>query len=454
MLVNRKVTQNMRNPLLPPDVHIPDAEAHVFSDGKLYLYGSFDESRDYYCSGEYHVASTPDMKHWTVSDTSFETRQAKWVGSMADLAKAQMQGVHSFAELPIHLKRELTEEDQKLSIEAYKQRWYDKIAKQAGNIKLLYAPDAIERNGLYYLYMCFSDGSEGVAVSNRPEGPFRNPVRLAAQGIDPAVFIDDDGQAYYYWGQFSGCGAKLTEDMLSLDESSITTGLVTEQNHFFHEGSSMRKRGDLYYYVFSDISRGRPTCLGYATARTPLGPFTYQGVIIDNSGCDPASWNNHGSIEEFQGQWYVFYHRSSRNSVNMRRVCCEKIYFDEDGRIAEVPMTSQGAGDPFSAGEWVEAYRCCILQGGAYLDLYEGQECIVNLTDGAEAVIRYIRVQDGQTVCVRGDGTARLQLYLDQELCGEGFMNAPIVFSCHPGVYELTIRVSDVHNCHISGVQL
>jgi beta-xylosidase len=83
--------------------------------------------------------------------------------------------------------------------------------------RMLFAPDAIESNGSYYLYFCLSDGSEGVARSDRPEGPFRDAVRLPATGIDPAVFVDDDGAAYYYWGQIHAHGARLNGDMMSLD---------------------------------------------------------------------------------------------------------------------------------------------------------------------------------------------------------------------------------------------
>ena len=180
------------------------------------------------------------------------------------------------------------------------------------------------------------DDSEGVAVSDRPEGPFADPVQLPCGGIDPAVFIDDDGQAYYYWGQLFSHGVKLNADMVSFDPEEIRDNLVTEEEHFFHEGSSMRKIGDTYYYVYADMERGKPTALGYSTGKSPLGPFTYRGIIIDNGDCDPASWNNHGSIECVNGQWYVFYHRCSRGVQQHRRLCIEPITIHADGTIDEV----------------------------------------------------------------------------------------------------------------------
>lgn len=103
---------------------------------------------------------------------------------------------------------------------------------------LLFAPDCIYRNGKYYLYFCMPDDSEGVAVSDKPEGPFQSPVQLPCGGIDPAIFIDDDGQAYFYWGQLFSHGVKLNEDMVSFERENIVDDLVTEENHYFHEGSS------------------------------------------------------------------------------------------------------------------------------------------------------------------------------------------------------------------------
>ena len=73
--------------------------------------------------------------------------------------------------------------------------------------------------------------------------------------------------------------------MVSFDPKGIVDHLITEEEHFFHEGSSMRKIGETYYYIYADMERGKPTSLGYATGKSPLGPFTYRGIIIDNDGC-------------------------------------------------------------------------------------------------------------------------------------------------------------------------
>lgn len=107
-----------------------------------------------------------------------------------------------------------------------------------------------------------------------------------------------------------------------------------------HEGSYVVKRGSWYYYTFADVSRnGKPTCIGYAMSKSPMGPYEYKGVIIDNNGCDPSVWNNHGSLVEFKDKWYVLYHRATHSSVSMRKACIEPITFREDGTIeeAEIP---------------------------------------------------------------------------------------------------------------------
>ena len=312
------------NPLLPRRFFIPDAEARVMPDGRLYLYGSQDISgaKDY-CSEKYRVFSTddPKMENWT---------------------------------------------DHGVSVCNYGQ---DSVAPFPRGVKL-YAPDCIYFKGKYYLYLCGSDRSESVMESDKPEGPFTNarPVIGADKdGIDPAVFVDDDGQAYYFWGQFRLKGARLCEDMATLEKDSIKDSILTEMEHGFHEGASIRKRCGRYYLLYTDVSGGRATRLSYAVADHPLGPYKKGGTVIDNIYCDPDTWNNHGSIECFKGQWYVFYHRSSQNSKTSRRVCAEPIYFNEDGTIKPADMSTQGASAPVSALRRIDAASACRVKGNVYI---------------------------------------------------------------------------------------
>jgi len=83
---------------------------------------------------------------------------------------------------------------------------------------------------------------------------------------------------------------------------ALHTNLLNEAEHGSYEGASIRKRNGIYYLVYADISRRRPTCLDYAANQSPLDPFNKRGIIIDNIGCNPETWNTHCSIAEFNGQ--------------------------------------------------------------------------------------------------------------------------------------------------------
>lgn len=313
-----------QNPICPPGLNIADPTARVWKDGKLYVYGCRDESFDYYCSYDHWVLSTSDLINWEYTPNVFASKGP-----------------------------------------------FDQIAS---NDALLYAPDIAYKNGMYYLYYCQNGDIEGVATSTSPKGPFTNPKEIYLKNknqIDPAVFIDDDGQAYYMWGQFQAKIAKLKPNMTEIDTTTIVDNLVTEKEHYFHEGGYMVKRNGIYYFIYANISRkGMPTCIGYATSKSPMGPFRYGGVIIDNDGCDPNNWNNHGSIVEFKGQWYVFYHRTTNGVKNLRKACVEPIFFNDDGSINEVEMTSQGAGKNLDAFSKIEAERACLLFGNVRIESY------------------------------------------------------------------------------------
>ncbi|MDO5422410.1 MAG: family 78 glycoside hydrolase catalytic domain [Eubacteriales bacterium] len=413
-MTQKKTFTNTRNPILPVKYHVPDGEGHVMPDGKLYIYGSYDDREDVYCSESYYVISTPDLEHWTIHEEALNGNAVPWFG---DPDAPKYPGIDWSRPTPFI--RKMLEDAKNKGDDlkaAFEQEEQEKPA-------LLFAPDCIEKDGTYYLYFCMADDSEGVAVSDRPEGPFGNPVQLPCGGIDPAVFVDEDGQAYYYWGQLFSHGVKLNPDMVSFDAEGIVDDLVTEETHFFHEGSSMRKIGDTYYYVYADMERGKPTALGYATGKTPLGPFTYRGILIDNDGCDPESWNNHGSIECVNGQWYVFYHRSSRGGKLHRRLCMEPITILPDGTIPEVKMTSQGAGEPFAPGERIFGYQACGVTGTACIDLSEHTpehpEKLTKISAGDSAVFRYVKSgsdwKEAELIC---SGSGRVRVLMDGEEAG------------------------------------
>jgi hypothetical protein len=322
------------NPLLPQNCFVPDAEARVMPDGRLYLYGSWDRSgaaQNDYCSHELHCFSTDDMEHWVDHGVIFRNDE-------------------SFCGIP----------------------WNPSTA--------LYAPDAIHKDGKYYLYVCGNHKEEGVAVADSPTGPFSPAQKIEiadGDSIDPSIFVDDDGQAYLFWGQFTLRGAKLAKDMKTILPETVTHGILTEWEHGFHEGASIRRRGDKYYMVYTDIARGKATCMSYAISDSPMGPYKKGGVIIDNTYCDPETWNNHGSIAEFKGQWYVFYHRSSQNRNTCRRVCAEPIFFDADGWIREVEPSSQGPSAPLHAFEPIRARHACRIMGKSFLTVVDGEEILL-----------------------------------------------------------------------------
>lgn len=400
-----------RNPVLPSDVYIPDGEAHVFNN-RLYVYGSRDSEKETYCSDRYNVVSTDDMINWSVHEKSLYGKDIPWIGKKNSKKKKDYRVVDMDLINPTPMFQKLVDSLPKPI------RWWLQLTHKSNlnlgkwmpDAQYLFAPDCMEKNGRYYLYFCMADNSEGVAVAEQPEGPFLCPVQMPCAGIDPAVFCDDDGRMYYYWGQFRACGVELNKDMKSFDEKKVVHRIVTEEEHGFHEGSSVRKRNGIYYYVYPCIYRNtRPTCLAYATSYSPLGPFRYRGILIDNAKCDPQSWNIHGSIEVFQCQWYVFYHRSSGNSNYHRRLCVEKIEFNDDGSIDEVKMTSTGAGHPFAKGETIEGWRACEVEQGAYI---KDKDLI--MCDGSSATIRYVILEEPATdIKIKNTGNAEISVYLD-----------------------------------------
>ena len=364
-----------QNPIVPPGVYIADPSARVWEDGKLYVYGSVDESTDYYCSWTYHVLSSSDLRGWSIHENRFASR------GPGD---------------------QVPESDQ-----------------------LLFAPDCQFSNGVYYLYYCLPDNdyTEGVATSRHPAGPFINGKNIRLHGhqqIDPTVFIDDDGQAYYIWGQFTAKMAKLKSNMREIDEATLKDDVLTEKEHYFHEGGTMIKRRGIYYFIYAHMGRSdMPTCIGYATSRFPMGPYRYGGVIIDNDRCDPGNWNNHGSVVQFNGQYYVFYHRSTHGSRMMRKACVEPITFNDDGSINEVEMTSQGAGDPLNAHAPIDAERACLLFGNVRIQAFApDNEELGQIADGDRVAYKYVdfgRGVDGVKFRIKsGSQSGTIQLAIDR----------------------------------------
>ncbi|KAF6839991.1 Xylosidase/arabinosidase 1 [Colletotrichum musicola] len=314
-------------------IYTADPSAHVFN-GKIYIYPShdretdikFNDNGDQYDMADYHVFSTssldplePVVDHGVV----LKTEDVPWVS------------------------------------------------------KQLWAPDAAFKNGKYYLYFPARDKQGifriGVAVSDKPEGPFTpdpEPIK-GSYSIDPASYVDDDGQAYLYFGGLwggqlqcyqkgndvfdaewlgpkepSGKGAsalgprvaKLTDDMhnfdgevqeiIILDPETKEPIPADDHDRRFFEAAWLHRKDNVYYLSYST---GDTHFLCYATSENPMGPFTYGGRILE----PVLGWTTHHSIVEFKGQWWLFHHdcELSNGVDHLRSVKIKEIFYDKDGKI-------------------------------------------------------------------------------------------------------------------------
>ena len=300
------------NPFLPLWEHIPDGEPYVFEDpdnpGKfrVYVYGSHDDLITEYCGRDQVVWSAPveDLTRWRYDGEIFSvTKNAK--GDLLD---------------------------------------------HEGRGDVLYAPDValvVGEDGTktYDLYPNNQAGGRNgmIAKSNRPDGPFEvcnwskdNPyITDGVLAFDPAVFVDDDGRVYGYWGFEHSYAAELDPATMATVKpgtkivDNMVSGRYDDGIFSFFEASSIRKIKDKYVFIYSRFTKdgefGLPISnytLAYAYSDHPLGPWTYGGTIIDARGRETdeegniiasacIDGNTHGSICVINGQWYVFYHRQT-----------------------------------------------------------------------------------------------------------------------------------------------
>ena len=225
---------------------------------------------------------------------------------------------------------------------------------------LTYAPDAVYRNGYYYVYFGNGGGSIGVVRSTSPTGPFTDPVGHAivtgstpgCSGMtyvfDPAVFVDDDGQAYMYFGG-GGVGnarvIKLNSDMISVNGSAVT---IDAPRYF--EAPFINKRNGMYYFSYcTDFSASPAASIDYMTSSSPMSGFTYRGTILSNPS-DNCGNNSHASIVNIGDNWYLAYHTRRLSNINLgscngiyqRSVALDRRYFNADGTIQKVIPTTSG----------------------------------------------------------------------------------------------------------------
>jgi beta-xylosidase len=227
----------------------------------------------------------------------------------------------------------------------------------------VWAPSAIEHKGKYYLFFGANDiktndqlGGIGVAVSDRPEGPFRDAlgkpligqIRNGAQPIDQMVFKDDDGQFYMYYGGWKHANVvRLAPDLLSVVPfpDGETWKEITPDPAYV-EGSFMAKRKGVYYLMWSEGGWTGPDYrVAYAMGSSPIGPFRRIGTILAQDG-KIANGAGHHSVVNIPGtdEWYIAYHRRPLQDKDghHREMAIERLHFNEDGTIRPVVMTNEG----------------------------------------------------------------------------------------------------------------
>mgnify|MGYP001199818249 FL=1 len=314
----------MKPRYLYPQDYMADPSANVFN-GKLYIYPShdwdsgaaFDDDGGHFQMKDYHVFSLDDVEKGKVTDHGVILR-------LEDIPWADRQ---------------------------------------------LWDNDVVEKDGKYYLIYCAKDKTQtfhlGVAIADRPEGPFipqPDPIR-GSYSIDPCAFKDDDGKIYVYFGGIWGGQlqrydgnkalgvehlpegdepallprmARMSDDMLQFAEAPREILIVDENGeplkannpHRFFEASWMHKYKGRYYFSYST---GDSHFICYAVGDNPYGPFTYQGVILD----PVVGWTTHHSIVEFKGRWYLFHHDCvpSGDKTWLRSMKVIELKYDENDKI-------------------------------------------------------------------------------------------------------------------------
>lgn len=224
-----------------------------------------------------------------------------------------------------------------------------------------WAGQCIYRNGKFYWYVPMNEKGKGmsigVAVSSRPDGPFVDAigkplVHSGSGDIDPTVFIDDDGQAYLYWGNPYLKYVKLNEDMISYSGDVVTVPLTKEgfnvrykdadkRPSAYEEGPWLYKRKGLYYLLYP--AGGVPEHLAYSTSIAPTGPWQYRDTImrvIQKGG----AFTNHPGVIDYKGRTYLFYHNGALPGGGgfTRSVCVDEFQYNPDGTIPRIEPTTTG----------------------------------------------------------------------------------------------------------------
>lgn len=410
------------NPYLPSWEYIPDGEPYVFGD-RVYVYGSHDRFNGHaYCLNDYVCWSAP----------------------VNDLANWRYEGV-------IYYRN-------------------DDPRNKDGEA-CLYAPDVtLGCDGKYYLYYVLDhEPVVSVAVCQTPAGKYEfygyvhyeDGTLLGERDgdlpqFDPGV-LTEDGKVYLYTGfcwpydvsRRGSMGIVLKSDMLTIQADPVFIAPSKQygegtgyEGHEFFEASSIRKIRETYYFIYSSVHQHE---LCYAISKSPMEGFKFAGTIVSNNDSFIDSYkpaektmfyggNNHGSIVEIEGQWYVFYHRHTNGTNYSRQACLEPIRIRKDGSIPQVEMTSCGPnGGPLEGRGEYGAYLACNLYcndiseytgaPGKWLDCRfpkitqdgkdgdETQGYIANMRSGATAGFKYFKCSGIKKVSVKARGGAHKAVF-------------------------------------------
>ncbi|MGK3990836.1 glycoside hydrolase family 43 protein [Sorangium sp. So ce136] len=345
--------------------------APMVHEGRLYLYTSHDEDvsvNNFYTMNDWRLYSTTDMVNWTDHGSPASYRTFSWGTGDA------------------------------------------------------WAPQGVARNGKYYLYVPLNNATGariGVGVSDNVAGPFMDPLgkELAATGsgnIDPTVFVDDDGQAYMYWGNGTLRYVKLNSDMTSTSGSISNVSLSG-----FTEGPWFYKRGSLYYLVYAAIAGSEK--ISYATSNSPTGPWTVRGDIMGAG----RTFTNHAGVVDYKGHSYFFYHNNALPGGGdfKRSVCVEEFTYGADGSIPRIAMSTTGpsAVDTLNPFSQVEAETIAFSSGlktEVCTDTGAGMN-VTSISNGDYIKVKDVEFLDGVTSfearVSSAASNAKIELHLDSE---------------------------------------
>ena len=363
-------------------IYSTDPAPMVYND-TVYLYTGRDkDNSDFYYMPDWHCYSSKDMQNWTDHGTILSWNSFTW-----------------------------------------------------GKEDSAWAAQCIERNGKFYYYVTLENKSGGgraigVAVADSPTGPFKDAIGKPLVGpnwdyIDPTVFIDDDGQAWLMFGNPTCYYVKLNEDMISysgsvgkFDMNASTFGPSSKKASSYGEGPWFYKRNGKYYLVFAAFygSDGGES-IGYSTAPSPTGPWTYGGQVMKPLNC----FTNHPGVIDFKGHSYLFYHDASLPGGGTfdRSVCIDEFKYGADGSIPTITATKTGPTQLQTLNPYkrVEGETICFSKGIKTESCSAGGLNIANIENGDYVKVKGVDFGSGTnkfTANVASDTEGgNIEIYLD-----------------------------------------